>query len=274
MMATYLEKNPPRRRQFRQRYGKVTGCIVVHTAENVLDSLADGVDSSAEKVAAFIRTRTDPGSYHNLADSDSRIRLVPYWAAAYGDGTGSNEFALHLSFACRTTDWATMSKERRRGFLIQGAKSAAAMIRWVEKNHGIKVPSKRISRAESEDGKPGFTTHAERDPSRRSDPGANFPWDEFFELLDKELGRNQPASVVPLRQQLITARKAAGAAARAARNARDELEKAVAEAEAVGRKPLAQVTQSRADFFENQRKSAIQRRDWIQGRVVALKGLK
>ena len=33
----------------------------------------------------------------------------------------------------------------------------------------------------------GFISHGERDPGRRSDPGAGFPWDEFLERFAEKM---------------------------------------------------------------------------------------
>ena len=74
------------------RRARPSGVTVLHTAENVIDLV--GPDTGAEAVAAFIRTRTTPGSYHDLVDRDSALQLVPYGAEAYQDGTGSNPYAL------------------------------------------------------------------------------------------------------------------------------------------------------------------------------------
>lgn len=204
----YLVKNPPARTQFRHpRRAKPSGLIVVHTAENAMDTV--GEDTGAENVAAFIARRTDaPGSYHILADSDSRLRLVPFTAEAYGDGTGSNPYAMHLSAACRTTDWKKMSAARRAGFVNQMARGAATYAKWLKKNYGIDIPSRRVTRSESSAGKAGFITHGERDPGRRTDPGADFPWDEFFEAFDKRMGRStvKPKRQMPNVQRFLNAK--------------------------------------------------------------------
>lgn len=182
----YLIDHPPATRQFRSpRRAQVTGLIVVHTAEGVMDTV--GPDTGAENVADFIRRRADYGSYHTLVDSDSRVRLVAFNAEAYGDGTGSNLFAIHISFACKTSDWARMSAERRDAFLRQGAKAAAEASNYVKQQRGFHVPARRVSRADSDRGAAGFISHGERDPGRRSDPGKDFPWARFFELYEEEL---------------------------------------------------------------------------------------
>lgn len=242
----YLRKHPPARSQYRSpRREDPSGLIVIHTAESVLDSI--GPDSGAENVAAFIARRTDaPGSYHILADSDSRIRLVRFTDEAYGDGTGSNPFAIHISAACRTTDWKTMSADQRKGFIEQMAGGAAVAAKWIKKNYGVSVPSKRITKVQSDERKPGFITHAERDPSRRSDPGADFPWPEFFREFDRLMGRDQSAKDKPLIQRLVAARKALTVALRAANKA--------------DRKKMA--------------KNIKRRRNWVNGRIKFLRGRK
>lgn len=178
-MSEYLIDNPPRVPQFRRpRREKPSGVIVVHTAESILDML--GEDTGAEDVARFIANRSDYGSYHTLADTDSTVRLVPFDAEAYGDRTGSNYHAIHISFACKAAGWAGMSAERRAAMIHHGALVAAEAATWLQKNHGITVPAFRISREDSERRLPGFISHAERDPGRRTDPGADFPWSEFL----------------------------------------------------------------------------------------------
>src|SRR5690606_6636543 len=66
--------------------------------------------------------------------------------------------------------------------------------RWVERTRKIKVPAKRISKADSDRGLPGFIAHGTRDPGRRSDPGADFPWGEFLAAFVDEI---QPAKPTP-----------------------------------------------------------------------------
>lgn len=187
-MGIYLEDHPPRVRQFRQRYARPTGCIVVHTAESIMDTV--GEDTGAENVAGFIANRTDPGSYHTICDSNSRVRLVRFNNAAYGDGTGSNEWAIHISFACSAHQWAGMTPQKRQAFIRQGARAAAEAARWLKSTYDVDVPAVRITRAQSDDGKPGFISHAERDPERRTDPGSGFPWllflTYFRELMEDD----------------------------------------------------------------------------------------
>jgi hypothetical protein len=175
----YLDDHPPVRSQFRDpRRQSVSGVVVVHTAESVMDMV--GPDTGAEGVAHFITVRDTPGSYHELVDSDSYINVVRWTCEAFHDGTGSNPHSFGLSFACRTTDWATMGDAKVTAFLERGAQRAAAYARWCRTQHGIIIPSTRITRDESDRKVPGFISHGQRDPGRRTDPGQEFPWALFL----------------------------------------------------------------------------------------------
>lgn len=174
----YLVAHPPKQTQFRPRRDTPTGLIVVHTAESAPDTL--GPDTGCDNVARFIQGRSDFGSYHWLADSDSRLQLIPYPMVAYGDGTGSNEIAIHVSLATQAARWSTLPDGWTDAAVKQVAAAAADAAKWVKKTHGITVPARRVTRAESDQRKPGFISHAERDPARRSDPGKDFPWPLFL----------------------------------------------------------------------------------------------
>lgn len=186
-MEAWLRKNPPRRSQYRSpRRARLTGLVVVHTAENVMDTV--DVDTGAENVANFIRNRDTPGSYHDLVDSDSNIKLVRYSDEAYQDGTGSNPYALSISFACRTSNWKEMDSARRAAFLGQGARAFARQQKFLKDNGFPLTSLRRVNKEQSAAGQAGFISHGERDPGRRSDPGADFPWEEFFEACLLEMG--------------------------------------------------------------------------------------
>lgn len=185
----YLDTHPPERPQFRSpRRQPVSGVVVVHTAENTPDTVA--FDGGAEAVANFIQGREDPGSYHDLCDSDSCINLVAYWNEAFHDGTGSNRHSYGVSVATRADVWPLVPKAWRDGAVKQAAAAAARYARWVKNTRGIVIPARRITRAQSEQLEPGFISHAERDPARRTDPGAAFPWQQFLTEYARLMGHN------------------------------------------------------------------------------------
>lgn len=178
-MIPYLVQHRPHLTQYRARTAKPTGLTVIHTAESILDTI--GPDTGAENVAAYMVRRDSYGSYHDLVDSDTALQLVRYEDAAFQDGSGSNHVALSISFACRTSDWTRMTPQKRAGFLAQGAVAFRRQQAWLRANNRPTTPLRRITRQQSEAGVPGFISHAERDPSRRTDPGSDFPWDEWFQ---------------------------------------------------------------------------------------------
>lgn len=178
----YLEDNPPRRNQFRVgRRDPIKSVIVVHTAESGTDTV--GADPKAENTANFIRNRTDAGSYHMLGDSDSIIQLVRFENEAFHDRTGSNRWAIAISLGMNAADWPNLSNARRNQLTTTAAEMAAIAATWLG-DRGLPFPEPRLlTKAESDRASAsGFISHARRDPTRRSDPGAEFPWSEFFRI--------------------------------------------------------------------------------------------
>lgn len=186
MTTPYLIAHPPRLTQFRRpRREAPSGVCVVHTAESTPDWV--GPDAGAESVARFIQGRDTYGSYHDLVDSDTIVQLVPYDAEAYGDGTGSNPHAYHVSAATQAAKWGQAPREWREATVRNMAHAAATYARWIKRTEGVTIPARRITRAQSEARVPGFISHGERDPGRRTDPGTSFPWDLFLSAYSAEL---------------------------------------------------------------------------------------
>lgn len=185
-MGAYLIDNPPARRQFKERGTKPSGVIVVHTAESTPDWVSH--DSGAESVAKFIRGRSTPGCYHDLCDSDSIVNLVPYHLQTYHDGTGSNPHSYGVSAATQAAKWNAAPKEWRKNTVRNMAKAAARYAKWIKAEHGVTIPARRITRTQSSNRVPGFISHGERDPGRRTDPGASFPWEMFLNYYKEFMG--------------------------------------------------------------------------------------
>lgn len=156
-----------------------------------------GVDTGTDTLAEFIRNRTTAGSYHDIADSDSNLHLIEHRHGAYHDGTGSNNWALSISFVCRTADWDRMSPERRRGFLHQGALAFARQQDYRRRVGAPLTELRLITKAQSDRGESGFTYHGFRDPGRRTDPGVaapnDFPFAEFIQECRAVLSGAEPA---------------------------------------------------------------------------------
>jgi hypothetical protein len=230
---TLLAHPNPHLRQYRDpRRETPSGVIVIHTAENSPDVTAP--DDGAENVAAWISRRTDPGSYHRLCDSDSIVALVPWSFEAWHDATGTNPHSVGISAATRATDWPSKPRAWRDGCIGRMAFAAADYAHWLRATHGIDIPARRVSADEARARIPGFVSHAELDPGRRTDPGAEFPWDQFLAtyqwlrsptqedpdmaLADEQLDyhpsgdRGQPVAKAPASSVLSWAHDAAGRA--------------------------------------------------------------
>ncbi|MEM8922396.1 MAG: hypothetical protein AAGD35_02765 [Actinomycetota bacterium] len=189
----YLDDNPPAVTQFRSvRRAAVTGAIVVHTAENITDTTLP--DSGAEAVARFISRRREPGSYHSVVDSDSVVDVGRYEWEMFHEGTGGNRWSLGLSFACQASQWTRLSDRWVTNAIRNGALEAAMMADWVKRTVGVTVPARRITPAQYRAGQPGFISHAELDPGRRSDPGVSFPWNDFLTQFANYAGGAPPVA--------------------------------------------------------------------------------
>lgn len=178
----YFEWNQPARRQYYPTRAKPpTGLIAVHTGENLPDS--EGADTGAEALASFITGRTDQaGSYHLLSDSDSRIQLARFEWTAFG-ARGYNSHVIHLGISGMHNKWRddSIPYDFFAKTIMLAAHNAVQAARWLKAEHGIEVPAIRLTKAEADEGRPGFIDHSRLDPSRRRDPGDEFPWDLFLE---------------------------------------------------------------------------------------------
>lgn len=171
-----------------RRGATLSGTCIMHTSESALDVIGD--DSGAEDVARFIGNRTGSyGSYHNLVDSNSIIELAPFEYETWQDSE-TNPWAVGISAACRTSDWATMSPEKAEGYYRNLAICAADFVVYMRDAHGITVPLKRITGAEARARKPGFCAHGDSGIAR-TDPGVNFDWDRFFRYTKEILEGSQ-----------------------------------------------------------------------------------
>ena len=190
----FLVKHQPLTPQFRRsRRAEVSGAIVVHVSDGPPDLILP--DAGAEGVASWIAQRPGPGSYHTMVDSDSIIHLVPFQWEAYGEATGGNRWALHLSIACRADGWADYPPEWVDSAIRNAAAAAWEMSKYVHSITGEYVPERRITSAEYRAGVPGFISHARVDPGRRTDPGRNFPWEMFFRYY-RQASQGKEVSVV------------------------------------------------------------------------------
>lgn len=176
MPKPHLETIGVARPQWREgRRDPLKAVFVGHSTEG-------GKKATASKTAGFISGRSEAGSYHLVGDERTIMYLVDFDNEAFGDRTGSNRWAIHGSLAMDAAEWsepdfvasargvhlvdtfAQMVAIAAHHFVDQGLLRSA-----VDLVDNYLWPTNPTSGS-------GVTSHALRDPTRRTDPGEDFPW--------------------------------------------------------------------------------------------------
>lgn len=158
------------------KHGRGLHLIVVHTAENLPDW--DGSDEGAEKVARYAATTSRKVSWHSTVDSDSTIRMLPDSYTAW-HASSYNRCSLGIEIATQAAKWTGSPEAWRYAILRNAAKVVGEWCRA----HGIQPI--RIPKSVADAGGRGIIAHGDLDPTRRTDPGAAFPWNWFIDEVKK-----------------------------------------------------------------------------------------
>jgi len=195
-MSHYLIDHPPASRQFGDRHEAETGCVVVHTPESFVD--VHPPDDGAENVASFISTRTDPGSYHEVVDSDSYVPLIPdHLRAFHVAATGVNQWTWGISICTSAADWGLYPAWDSAALLLTGDRIAAYLARWATRNGDVSRAWEGvgwITAAEAHAGKAGLIHHGQFQADR-TDAWEIHP---LRAILDGVLATNVAASLARL----------------------------------------------------------------------------
>lgn len=187
-MGYYLQDNRNQTPQFGWPRKKVSGVVGVHTAENSTDF--EGADPGAEAVSSWLTRRADYGSYHAIADADSRIKLVHPQYAAWADTT-NNAHAMSVSGAMQAARWRDLTPERAAAITRNMAYAAADLVKDAVSAGLLSspTPARRITPTEAISGsRAGFYGHGETNPGTRYDPGQNFDWALFLSTYAAAVG--------------------------------------------------------------------------------------
>ena len=176
-MAYPLLANP-NKHYYPTRNSPILG-IVLHVTAGLEDFTPP--DSGAEATIRYGQSNTRPASWHGIVDSDSVIDCLPDNYTAF-HCIGLNSPSLGLEIANRDAKWATKPEPWAGDTLKNGADWCRPRV--AKYGLPIRLSTAAEVRAAVNAGRPfGFTYHRYMDPSRRIDPGFDFPWNRFETLL-------------------------------------------------------------------------------------------
>jgi hypothetical protein len=159
-----LIDRPPASRQYGERHMEQTGCLTIHTSEGIYDTRPP--DNGAENVDNFIHTRSQPGSYHEIVDSDTFVTCLPdHLRAFHVAAPDVNQFAWGIAVATRAADWGKFPLWDASALRIAGTRCAAYAVRWASRQPGSLTRAYECARWITADqayrGDPGLIHHGQ-----------------------------------------------------------------------------------------------------------------
>lgn len=195
---TYILDGGPQTGGLREHIAPV---ITLHTSQN-----APGTRNLA--LAVYIRDRRELddsyGGYHSISDCHGDGMQLAGLSLKVWHAPAVNSISLSHSFVTRAEDWKKLSKEARERILRSGAERCHRMSRWCVSKGVGPVQARIITEAQAKRGVSGFTTHAIVQSRDRTDPGKDFPLEEFFGYYREMEGSTSAAKPAKLEKDTPT----------------------------------------------------------------------
>lgn len=154
--------------------------VVIHTTEGSANA------GAAEDGARYDQRRTDGTSTHYFHDSNSTVQCVRTADQAHAARAQGNRRGIQHEL-CTRAGSANWADAYHQALLRRAAKQAARDARkWG-------IPVRHLTVAQVAEGVKGFCGHWDitrafpQDNGTHTDPGANFPWTQFLDMVRAEL---------------------------------------------------------------------------------------
>ena len=147
------------------RNGPIRG-IVVHTAESLV----------ARGVAQYLAATPRAAAAHVVVDAVETVPLLPDAYKAFHAGPRGNSPGLGIEIAYEAARWGSNPPDEE----LRLARSAL----WCARKAVLHdIPVVRVAPEDWDAGGRGFISHAELMPAERTDPGPDFPWERFLDMV-------------------------------------------------------------------------------------------